>query len=40
MLMAGYNMVLGLRGDNLDDMPAVVKMKLGRIRDKKNNKMI
>jgi type VI secretion system protein ImpH len=40
MLMAGYNVVLGLREDNMDEMPEEVKMKLGRIRNKKNNKMI
>ncbi|CNE70690.1 Uncharacterised protein [Yersinia intermedia] len=40
MLMAGYNVVLGLREDNMDEMPEEVKMKLGRIRIKKNNKMI
>ncbi|WP_447866110.1 type VI secretion system baseplate subunit TssG [Rahnella bonaserana] len=39
-LLMGYNVVMGLREDNLDDMPAEVTMKLGRIRDKKNNKMI
>ena len=35
-LMMGYNVVLGLREDNLDKMPDQVTMKLGRIRDKKN----
>jgi len=35
MLMAGYNVVMGLREDNLDEMPKEVTMKLGRIRDKK-----
>ncbi|WP_047608874.1 type VI secretion system baseplate subunit TssG [Rahnella aquatilis] len=33
-LLMGYNVVMGLREDNLDDMPEQVKMKLGRIRDK------
>jgi len=36
-LMMGYNVVMGLREDNLDDMPAEVTIKLGRIRAKKNN---
>lgn len=31
----GYNVVMGLREDNLDEMPKQVTMKLGRIRDKK-----
>lgn len=35
-LLMGYNVVLGLREDNLDEMPVQVKMKLGRIRDKKH----
>lgn len=34
-LFAGYNVVLGLREDNLDKMPEQVTMKLGRIRDKR-----
>jgi type VI secretion system protein ImpH len=36
-LMAGYNVVLGLREDNLEQMPAEVKMRLGRIRDNRHN---
>ena len=46
-LLAGYNIVLGLREDNLDEMPKEVTMKLGRISDKsklrdhgKNNQLI
>ncbi|MEA9389771.1 type VI secretion system baseplate subunit TssG [Acerihabitans sp. TG2] len=35
-LLAGYNAVLGLRGDNLAKMPAQVTMNLGRLRGKKN----
>ncbi|PKE31174.1 type VI secretion system baseplate subunit TssG [Rahnella sp. AA] len=35
-LLMGYNVVLGLREDNLDEMPDQVTMKLGRIQDKKN----
>ncbi|AYW84080.1 type VI secretion system baseplate subunit TssG [Yersinia pestis subsp. pestis] len=34
LLMAGYNVMLGLREDNLDERPEKVTMKLGRIRDK------
>ena len=34
-LLAGYNVVLGWREDNLDEMPELVTMKLGRIRDKR-----
>lgn len=34
LLLSGYNIVLGLREDNLDEMPKEVTMKLGRIRDK------
>ncbi len=34
-LLNGYNIVLGLREDNLDEMPPQVTMKLGRVRDKK-----
>lgn len=33
-LLAGYNVILGLREDNPNEMPAEVKMKLGRTRDK------
>ena len=33
-LLMGYNVVMGLREDNLDKMPKQVTMKLGRIRDK------
>ena len=35
-LLMGYNVVMGLREDNLDEMPEQVTMKLGRIRDKTN----
>jgi len=34
-LLMGYNVVMGLREDNRDQMPKEVTMKLGRIRDKK-----
>lgn len=33
-LLMGYNIVMGLRGDNLDEMPEKVTMEQGRIRDK------
>ncbi len=33
-LLSGYNVVLGLRENNLDEMPKEVTMNLGRIRDK------
>ena len=37
-LLMGYNVVMGLREDNRDQMPKEVTMKLGRIRDKKMDK--
>ncbi|EOV7882085.1 TPA: type VI secretion system baseplate subunit TssG [Yersinia enterocolitica] len=37
-LLMGYNVVLGLREDNLDDMPKEVMIRLGRIRDKSKMK--
>lgn len=37
-LRMGYYVVMGLREDNLDEMPKQVTMKLGRIRDKKMDK--
>lgn len=33
-LLMGYNVVMGLREDNLEEMPEQVKMKLGQIRSK------
>lgn len=35
-LLSGYNVVLGLREDNLDEMPRQVTMNLGRVRGKRN----
>lgn len=35
-LLMGYNVVMGLREDNLDDMLEKVTMKLGRVRDEKH----
>ncbi|ECA1950241.1 type VI secretion system baseplate subunit TssG [Salmonella enterica subsp. enterica serovar Virchow] len=32
-LFSGYNMMLGLRDDNLDQMPKTTRMKVGRLRE-------
>ncbi|MBU9825118.1 type VI secretion system baseplate subunit TssG [Rahnella perminowiae] len=37
-LLMGYNVVMGLREDNRDEMPKEVTMKLGRIRAQKMDK--
>lgn len=37
-LLMGYNVVMGLREDNRDQMPKEVTMKLGQIRDKDNGR--
>ncbi len=33
-LFAGYNVMLGLREDNLDEMPKTARIRVGRLRDK------
>ena len=32
-LFNGYNMMLGLREDNLDDIPASTRIRMGRLRE-------